>query len=154
MIKLDLTKNKKLSFDLDIEGTDMLPESVELVLQGDSRGNLVVTGSSEGNKVSVDIMSESIKAFNTIFPTKKEIFGKLNVVLEGKIFPVWEGDFQLIKPVEVKLKEDSVSGLTIDDKKKVSATIAIDLDEDVDEILEVKQEPRKKISIKEKFNQI
>ncbi len=150
MIKLDLTKNKKLSFDLDIEGTDVLPESVELVLEGDSRGNFVVTGTAEGSKVTVEIMSESIKAFNTIFPSKKEISSKLNIVLEGKIFPVWSGDFQLVKPVEVKLKEDSVTGLSIE-KKQISAKISENLDEDIED---VKTEAIKVVSLKDRFNSL
>lgn len=153
MIKLDLTKNKKLSFDLDIEGTDVLPESVQLVLEGDSRGSFVVEGTAEGNKVSVELMSESIKAFDSIFPAKTEISGKLNVVLEGRFFSIDAGDFKIVKPVEVKLKEDSISGLTTE-KPKVSAKMVVDLDEDIDEVVEVKNEPKKKVSIKDAFNKI
>ena len=151
MIKLDLTKNKTLSFDLDIEGTDVIPESVELVLEGEQYGDILIRGSAEGNKVTVEIMSESVKAYNTIFPNKKEISSKLNVVLEGKRFTPWSGDFQIVKPVEVKVKEEKVSGLKAEN---VSAKVTANLDEDVDEVVEVTQETKEKVSLKDKFNQV
>lgn len=151
MIKLDLNKNRTLNFDLDIEGTDVMPESVELVLEGAQYGDFLIRGTAEGTRITVEIMSESIKAYSKIFPNQKNISSKLNVVVEGKRFTPWSGDFQIIKPVEVKLKEEKVSGLTTE---KVSATMIANIEEDVDEVIKVNEIKKNKISLKDAFNEI
>ncbi len=151
MIKIYADKNKNLSFDLDIAGTNVNPEEVQLVLEGENNTSLIIFGKAEGNKVSVDIMSESIQDYIKIYPSKNSISAKLNVIIEGKRFSPWDGDFEIVKPIEVKVVEEKVTGLAME---AVSAKICENIDDEIERSQPMVEEvvKTKKLTMKEKLN--